>query len=192
MASLLADKMKKDGAELVLTNVGSPQNARSAMTSPNAGPHMGFIRVALSDPGRRRLRQSEISDRMRALLAQSYPGTEFLQWPGGLVASVFSNGYLAPIVVELQGDDLSVLDTQSHLVADVASSVPGIRDIYPSLQMDYPEIRVRHRSHPGGYSAGHGACGGPGDAGSDLGQYQHPERLGGCKQRPVVLRGDLV
>jgi len=58
-----------------------------------------------------------------------------------LVASVFSNGYLAPIVVELQGDDLSVLDTQSHLVADVASSVPGIRDIYPSLQMDYPEIR---------------------------------------------------
>ena len=142
MASLLADKMKKDGAELVLTNVGSPQNARSAMTSPNAGPHMGFIRVALSDPGRRHLRQSEISDRMRALLAQSYPGTEFLQWPGGLVASVFSNGYLAPIVVELQGDDSSVLDTQAHLVADVASGVPGIRDIYPSLQMDYPEIRV--------------------------------------------------
>src|SRR6185369_14426434 len=67
---------------------------------------------------------------------------EFLQWPGGLVASVFSNGYIAPLVVEVGGDSLEELDAKSRAVADVSRSVPGIRDVYPSVQFDYPEVRV--------------------------------------------------
>jgi multidrug efflux pump subunit AcrB len=112
------------------------------MTSPNAGPHMGFIRLALLDADHRKLSQREIADRMRAILTRGYPGVEFLQWPGGLVASVFSNGYVAPLVVELGADSLEELDRQSKAVAEVARSVPGIRDVYPSVQVDYPEIRV--------------------------------------------------
>jgi len=49
MAKMLHDELPKGEVELVLTNEGSPENARSAMTSPNDGPHMGFIRVALVD-----------------------------------------------------------------------------------------------------------------------------------------------
>jgi multidrug efflux pump subunit AcrB len=128
--------------ELVLTNVGSPQNARSAMTSPNAGPHMGFLRLLLSDPRKRHLTQRQIADRTRAILNRHYPGVEFLQWPGGLVASVFSNGYIAPLVVEVRGDSLEAINQQAHAVAEVARTVPGVRDLYPSLQMDYPELRV--------------------------------------------------
>jgi multidrug efflux pump subunit AcrB len=142
MGALLAKELPRDTVELVLTNVGSPGNARSAMTSPNNGPHMGFIRVALVDPEHRKLSQREIADQMRAILTRSYPGVEFLQWPGGLVASVFSNGYIAPLVVEVGGDSLDDLDQQSKAVAEVARSVPGIRDVYPSLQIDYPEVRV--------------------------------------------------
>jgi multidrug efflux pump subunit AcrB len=142
MGAFLADRLHDEGVELVLTNIGSPQNARSAMTSPNAGPHMGFIRVALVEPEHRKLSQRQMADRIRSLLKQRYPGVELLQWPGGLVASVFANGYLAPVVVELKGDDLADLDRQARLVADVARTVPGIRDIYPSLQTDYPELRV--------------------------------------------------
>ena len=126
------------------------------MTSPNNGPHMGFIRVALVDPEHRKLSQREIADRMRELLTANYPGVDFLQWPGGLVASVFSNGYIAPLVVEVGGDSLDVLDQQAKAVAEVARTVPGIRDVYPSLQIDYPEVRVdtdRDRSGPGGVTA---------------------------------------
>jgi multidrug efflux pump subunit AcrB len=128
--------------EMVLTNVGAPQNARSAMNSPNAGPHMGFIRVALSDPEKRKHTQREIADQMRILLNHNFPGVEFLQWPGGLVASVFSNGYQAPLVVEVSSDNLQALDEQARAVAAVAETVPGVRDVYPSLQVNYPEIRV--------------------------------------------------
>jgi multidrug efflux pump subunit AcrB len=142
MGALLMKELPPGCAELVLTNVGSPGNARSAMTSPNNGPHMGFIRVALVDPEHRKLSQREIADKEREILNRNYPGVDFLQWPGGLVASVFSNGYIAPVVVEMQSDSLEELEAQSRAIAEVARTVPGIRDVYPSLQMDYPELRV--------------------------------------------------
>ncbi|APR78225.1 RND multidrug efflux transporter [Minicystis rosea] len=142
MGKLLERELPAGSVKLVLTNVGSPNNARSAMTSPNAGPNMGFIRLALSDPEHRKESQRELADRTRAILNREYPGSGFLQWPGGLVASVFSNGYNAPIVVEVRGDNLDELDAQSKAVADVVRTVPGVRDVYPSLEMTYPEIRV--------------------------------------------------
>jgi multidrug efflux pump subunit AcrB len=103
---------------------------------------MGFIRVALRDAEHRKQSQREIADEIRNILNRHYPGVEFLQAPGGLVASVFSNGYLAPLVVEVQGDSLEDLDAKSKAIAEVARTVPGVRDIYPSLQIDYPEVRV--------------------------------------------------
>ncbi|MFO0586790.1 MAG: efflux RND transporter permease subunit [Polyangiaceae bacterium] len=142
MGETLAKELPPGNVELILTNVGSPSNARSAMNSPNNGPHMGFLRLALVEPEKRKLSQREIADRMREILNRKYPGVELLQWPGGLVASVFSNGFLAPIAVEIRGDNLASLDAKAKAVADVARTVPGIRDIYPSLEVDYPEVRV--------------------------------------------------
>jgi multidrug efflux pump subunit AcrB len=142
MGAVLARELPPGAAELVLTNVGSPGNARSAMTSPNAGPHMGFIRVAVPEAEHRRLSQRELADRMRQILQRNFPGVELLQAPGGLVASVFSNGYLAPLVVEIAGDTLDELGKAEAAVADVARTVPGIRDVYPTIQLDYPELRV--------------------------------------------------
>ncbi|HEY3818488.1 MAG TPA: efflux RND transporter permease subunit [Polyangiaceae bacterium] len=142
MGKLLSEKLPKDEVTLVLTNEGSPENARSAMTSANDGPHMGFIRVALVEPEKRRHTQQEMANRMRHILEEHYPGVEFLQWPGGLVASVFSNGYYAPIAVELQNDDLKALEAQGKAVAEVARRVGGVRDIRVQLQTDYPEIHV--------------------------------------------------
>jgi multidrug efflux pump subunit AcrB len=142
MAKMLHDQLPKGEVELVLTNQGSPENARSAMTSPNDGPHMGFIRVALVDQEHRKHSQQQIADIMRRLLETNYPGVEFLQWPGGLVASVFSNGYVAPIALEVQNDNLAVLEDQAQAIAEVARSVGGIRDIRVQLQTNYPEIHV--------------------------------------------------
>ena len=141
MAKTVAAELPKGEVELVLTNIGAPENARSAMTSPNDGPHMGFIRVALKEKGRRHS-QREIADMMRRLLTDKYPGVEFLQWPGGLVASVFANGYLAPIVVEIRNENLTALEAQGRAVAEVARTVGGVRDIRVALQVDYPEIHV--------------------------------------------------
>jgi CzcA family heavy metal efflux pump len=142
MGDALRQELGENNVELVLTNVGSPSLARSAMNSPNAGPHMGFIRIELKDAEHRTLSQRQIADKMREILNRRFPGVEYLQWPGGLVASVFSNGFLAPLVVEVRGDTLEELNTQLHAVAEIARTVPGIVDLYPSIQTDYPELRV--------------------------------------------------
>jgi multidrug efflux pump subunit AcrB len=135
-------KKKLPGIDLVLTNTGSPKAARSAMSSPNWGPHMGFIRLGLTDPEERSESQHEIADRARAILVHDYPGVDFLQWPGGLVASVFSNGYNAPLVVEVRADSLEELAAESRAVAEVARTVGGVRDVWQTFASDYPEIHV--------------------------------------------------
>ncbi len=160
MGKTLKEELPEGTVELVLTNVGSPGKARSAMTSPNYGPHMGFIRLALTERARRTLDQREIADRMREILTRKYPGVDFLQAPGGMVASVFSNGYIAPLVVEVRGSDLPEMHADLLKIADVARTVPGIRDTVPSLELDYPEIRVhtdRQTAGMVGLSAGRAA-----------------------------------
>jgi multidrug efflux pump subunit AcrB len=142
MAKTLQDELPQGLVDLRLTNVGSPGNARSAMTSPNWGPHMGFIRLELVPAERRKLSQREVSDRIREILARRYPGVDFLQWPGGLAASVFSNGYNAPMVVEVRGESLEEIDANARAVAEVARTVPGVRDVWVTSQMTYPEIHV--------------------------------------------------
>jgi multidrug efflux pump subunit AcrB len=58
------------------------------------------------------------------------------------VASVFSNGYVAPIALEVQEDSLPLLEDQASAIAKVARTVGGVRDIRVQLQTDYPEIHV--------------------------------------------------
>ena len=142
MGAVLSRELPKGEVELVLTNVGSPGNARSAMNSPNNGPHMGFIRVALPEPEQRQRSQRQIADDIRRILNREFPGVELLQWPGGLVASVFSNGYNGPLAIEVSGDTLDDLDLKTKAVAAVARGVPGVRDVFPTIQTDYPELRV--------------------------------------------------
>jgi len=144
------------GIDMVLTNVGSPKAARSAMNSPNWGPHMGFIRLGLSDPEERSVSQHDLAVRARAILVRDYPGVDFLQWPGGLVASVFSNGYAAPLVVEVRADSLDSLEAESRAVAEVARTVGGVRDVWQTFESDYPEVHVdtdRERAGTVGVSA---------------------------------------
>src|SRR5581483_6111037 len=102
VGATLMRELPKGDVEMVLANIGSPGNARSAMNSPNWGPNMGFIRLALADEKKRRHTQQEIAYRSRAILGREFPGVDFLQMPGGLVASVFANGYISTLVVEVR------------------------------------------------------------------------------------------
>src|SRR5262249_32526034 len=95
-----------------------------------------------SEPERRPIAQRELASRAREILTREFPGVEVLQYPGGLVASVFANGYVAPLVVEVRSDQLDELDANARAVARVARTIPGVRDGRASLQIDYPEVRV--------------------------------------------------
>ncbi len=138
----LGEAIGKDNVNLVLANVGSPNNIRAALTSANWGPYMGYIRLQLADADHRTMSQLEIANKSRAILQREFPGIEFLQAPGGLVASVFNNGYRVPLVGEIRNDKLEALDEEARAVAEVMRTVPGVRDVRSSLDMQYPEVRV--------------------------------------------------
>src|SRR5580692_7488813 len=142
MGAALERELPPGSVSMVIANIGTPQNARAAIISPNVGPHTGFLRLAFSDPEKRTRSQAQLAVQARAILTREFPGVEALQYPGGLVASVFANGYLAPLVVEVRGEKLEELDAQAKSIAEVARTVAGVRDVRSSLQMDYPEIRV--------------------------------------------------
>ncbi len=142
MGKAISSELPKGTVDMVIANLGTPQNARAALVSPNAGPHTGFLRIAFCDPEDRKLSQSEIATRIRQIVTKEFPGVEVLQYPGGLVASVFANGFTAPLVVEVRGEKLEQLEASARAVAEVARTVPGVRDVRSSLQLDYPELRV--------------------------------------------------
>ncbi|HVZ88142.1 MAG TPA: efflux RND transporter permease subunit [Polyangia bacterium] len=142
MGRALVRELPPGTVTMVIANIGTPQNARSAIVSPNVGPHTGFLRLAFSDAEQRTLTQGDLAIRARAILNREFPGVEALQYPGGLVASVFANGYTAPLVVEVRGENMDELNAQANAVAEVARTVPGVRDVRSSLQIDYPEIHV--------------------------------------------------
>jgi multidrug efflux pump subunit AcrB len=96
MGQALTKELPQGTVQMVVANVGMPQNARSLLVSPNVAPNTGYLRIAYSDPEERKLSQGEIATKSREILTREFPGVEVLQYPGGLVASVFANGYTAP------------------------------------------------------------------------------------------------
>ncbi len=151
MGQALQRELPESSIEMIIANAGMPQNARALLVSPNLGPDTGFLRIAFSDAEKRKESQAELAARARAILAKDFPGVETLQAPGGLVASVFANGYPAPLVVEVRGDNLEQLQAEAKAIAEVARTIPGIRDVKPSLQLDYPEIHVDTDREKAGY-----------------------------------------
>jgi multidrug efflux pump subunit AcrB len=142
MGKALSRELPPGVVKMVIANVGMPQNARALLVSPNVGPDTGYLRLAFGDPDERKMSQAEIAAKAREILTRDFPGVETLQSPGGLVASVFANGYTAPFVLEVRGENLDELGQQTQAIAEVARTVPGIRDVRPSLQLDYPEVHV--------------------------------------------------
>jgi multidrug efflux pump subunit AcrB len=150
MGRTLSKELPKGAVELVFSNIGSPANARAIITSPNWGPHMGFLRVQFSDAEKRKESQRELADQSRKILNDRFPGVQILEAPGGLVASVFLNGSISPLVMEVRGDNLDAIHEQARAVAEVARTVAGVRDVRVSLEMDYPELHVDVRRSEAG------------------------------------------
>jgi multidrug efflux pump subunit AcrB len=142
MGKDLKEKLPAGSVEMIIENLGTPQNARSALVSPNVAPNTGYLRLQFTDAEGRKESQEELSNLARGILTRDFPGVEALQYPGGLVASVFANGIAAPLAIEVRGDNLDVLREQATAIAGVARTVAGVRDVRLSVQLDYPEIHV--------------------------------------------------
>ena len=142
MGKALSRELPKGTVDVVFSNIGSPANARAILASPNWGPHMGYLRVQFNDAEERKLSQQQLADMSREILNRNFPGVDVLEAPGGLVASVFLNGALSPLAVEVRGDNLDVIQSEARAVGEIMRSVNGVRDVRVTLETDYPELHV--------------------------------------------------
>ena len=153
----LPEGARRDGRREHRNAAERTKRHRRARTSDRTRASCG-----LPSPTRRgeRISQRDLAAKAREILTREYPGVEVLQYPGGLVASVFANGYIAPLVVEVRSDQLDELDAEAKAVARVARSVPGIRDVALEPADRLPGDPRRDRSREGRAGRRHVAEGG--------------------------------
>ena len=189
MGKALTTELPEGTVEMVIANIGMPQNARSLLVSPNVAPNTGFLRLAFSDPEERKLSQGEIAAKRARDPHARVPGRR-----GRCSTRAASSPASSPTGTRRRSSSRCTTTTstsstqQAKAVADVARTVPGIRDVRESLQIDYPEIHVDTDREKAGLVGVEPARRRADDARRDARQHQHARRVDRRAQRPVVLR----
>ena len=125
----------------VQVNFGVPAGL-SAIWSQNTGPHMGWIRVRLVDPGSRKLSADALMDKLRPRLLQSFPGVRIFFTSGGIVRMLISFGYDNPIDIEILGYDFAAAQKLADQVAAIVRQTHGAKDVRVSREPDYPQQNI--------------------------------------------------
>ncbi|OHE32875.1 MAG: hypothetical protein A3J94_10165 [Syntrophus sp. RIFOXYC2_FULL_54_9] len=125
----------------VQVNFGVPTGL-SAIWSQNTGPHMGWIRVKLVDPGKRKMSADALMDKLRPKLLQSFPGVRIFFVSGGIVRMLISFGYDNPIDIEILGYDFMTAQKLADQVAAIVRQTHGAKDVRVSREPDYPQQNI--------------------------------------------------
>ncbi|MGH7207432.1 MAG: efflux RND transporter permease subunit, partial [Nitrospiraceae bacterium] len=123
----------------VVANLGLPQGWMVLYTPVN-GPHQAFLLISLAQE--HALRTDEIIARLRARLAQQFPGLKFSFQSGGIVSDVLNFGLPAPIDIKISGPKMTEVSATAARIRDIAVRIPGAVDVQIRQGMDYPELHL--------------------------------------------------
>ena len=125
----------------IQANFGVPTGL-SAIWSQNTGPHKGWIRIKLVDPGQRELSADALMEKLRPKLLQEFPGVRIFFVSGGIVRMLISFGFENPIDVEILGYDFKVSQKLAEQVEAIIRQTPGAKDVRISREPDYPQQNI--------------------------------------------------
>jgi len=119
------------------------QLGRAELGEDTWGPHRSEFHVELKKESVGS--QEGLADQIRSLLA-GFTGiqSEVLTFLGDRIGETIS-GEVAPVVVNLFGDDLDALDATAREVAHVLSEIPGAADIVTKSPPGLPRTTIRLR-----------------------------------------------
>lgn len=120
------------------------QIGRAELGEDPWGPHRSEFHVELQPMSGEE--ESKIADEIRDIL-KGFPGIQFevLTFLGDRIGETIA-GETAPVVVNIFGDDLDVLDAKAREVANVLATVPGKADVQVKSPPGAPRMVVRLRS----------------------------------------------
>lgn len=120
------------------------QVGRAELGEDPWGPHRSEFHVDLQPmPGEE---EEKMADEIRGILGK-FPGIQFevLTFLGDRIGETIA-GETAPVVVNIFGDDLDMLDAKAHEVAAALNTVAGHADVQVKSPPGAPRIVVRLRS----------------------------------------------
>ncbi len=137
----LGRRLSRDLLHLEGVRTVEQQFGRAEQGEDTWGPNRGELHVEL-DPDADDVAATE---RVRDLLAAT-PGvaSEVLTFLGDRISESIS-GETAPVVINVFGDDLDVLDAKAKEVAAVLRATPGAVDVHVGLAATAPHVAVRLR-----------------------------------------------
>ncbi|MEK6586198.1 MAG: efflux RND transporter permease subunit, partial [Nitrospirota bacterium] len=115
---------------------------RASLFNPNTGPHTSLMQVYLVSPDKRARTQVEIMNDVRPKIVKLFPGVSMYFDPGGLVKRVTSFGSQKAIDVEIYVYDFEKARDVIARVKEIMEQTPGLADIEPSREENYPEVNV--------------------------------------------------
>lgn len=128
--------------EKIVSSTGVLSQGRSSLFNPNTGPHTSSIQVYLVSPDKRNRTQVEIMNDVRPKIVKLFAGVSMYFDPGGLVKRVTSFGSQKAVDVEIYGYDFEKARDVIARVKEIMEQTPGLADIEPSREENYPEINV--------------------------------------------------
>ncbi|MEK6526206.1 MAG: efflux RND transporter permease subunit [Nitrospirota bacterium] len=137
--TLIRQEISAVELDQIVANIGLPHGWMVLYTPVN-GPHQAFLLVSLTRE--HTLRTDEIITRLRARLAQEFPGLKFSFQTGGIVSDVLNFGLPAPIDIKVSGPKLPEVAETATRIRDLAARIPGTADAQIRQGMDYPELHL--------------------------------------------------
>ena len=134
-------------ATVMTDDCGIP-GGRTALFSPNTGPHIGNLQVNLRPARTRALRDVASAERLRAALRDALPGVQAFFSTGGIVKRILNFGAPAPIDIEILGSDFEAGGAYARRVAGALRRAqgpggrPAVTDVQVGRDDHYPELHV--------------------------------------------------
>ena len=161
----------------------SPTSARRrTRAAPSSAPTSAPTRLpaagVLRPGGAQALAGASSRRDARAILTREFPGVEALQYPGGLVASVFANGYTAPSWSRCAATTSTSSTRRPRPSPRWRAPSPASATCSSSLQIDYPEVHVDTDREKAGLVGVTSRERGADHARGDARQHQHARASG--------------
>ncbi len=139
LEALIKEIVRPEDLGIIVDNIGV-DNGFSAIYTPNAAMHTGFVQVGLQ-PGHR-IGSYEYISRIKERMAREMPELKTFFSTGSLVDAVVSMGAPAPIDIQVAGADLGTDNTIAQDIAGKLRPSPQIADVFMPQDLDYPSLRI--------------------------------------------------
>ncbi|AFS52535.1 efflux transporter periplasmic adaptor subunit [Leptospirillum ferriphilum] len=139
---LIRQELPPGAVDSIVSNIGI-KAGWSSMFNPNAGTDTAIVDVALISRSRRNWSTSDAIIRLKKALRNRFPSSIFIFKPAGIIEDLISRGRMAPITVEIHGDNLAQNLLFAKRLAHAIRDLPGVVSSNVFQRSHYPILDIQ-------------------------------------------------